>query len=98
MDVSVAASKSTTLESSSTLGIQTTEEAGGALVGGVTTEDILKEGDDVVGSITEKLSDEPECPAFGGNVCGISESGACQTGKHNEGRTHVQRVCIAQRL
>jgi hypothetical protein len=82
------------------MSIQTSKKADRALgVVVVGAENILEDVNNLGGSTTKKLSDEPERPAFSGHVCGVSESGACQTGKQNErGRTHVQRVCVARRL
>jgi hypothetical protein len=88
VDATVTASKSTTLEGSSTVGTQAGEKAG--MVRGVTTENGLQDTNNLGCSTSQKISDESESPAFGGNICRISESGACQTGKQNEGRTHVQ--------
>jgi len=84
----VTAPESTTLEGSSTAGAQAGKKVDRARTRAQdsargTTEDGLENTNNLRSSSSQKFRDESQCPAFG-NVCRISESGACQTGKHNE--------------
>ena len=89
VDSASAASKHTTLEGSGTTSTQAGEQRNVDGSTDVDTKNSIKNSIDLASNRAQDISNEAECTALVRDISWVSESRACQTGKQDEGRTHI---------
>jgi hypothetical protein len=81
-----SASQSTSLQSSSTVSAQASQDGDGTV--NVHAEQGVDQSNDIGGSITDQVSQETESTTLNGDFGGISESRARQCGEQKKVGTH----------